>query len=346
MQFSISDQVLNFYTNLGKPLSVSPVAMGLINKTYVVTSDKMKFIVQEVSSIFDTTINEDSEAVCRHLERHKILSPKIYRTDSSDLFLSLDGRIFRALFYIDGHSTHTIKSEKMAQSAGRVVGQFHKALFDFDYNYQSKRRHGGDYSFHRENLISTLKIHQDHDYFAQVEIFAQQMLAKMDSLIANFTTTLRHAHGDPKISNIIFDENDEAICLVDFDTLGKTGWSLELGDALRSWCNPHREDILDAHVDLAIAENALIGYGSVMEGQISAKEKNEIVINCQAITLCLAMRYLADVLNEKYFMFDKDRFSRPAEHNLLRAQSMFNLFVDFSMKKHHIASMVRDILNL
>jgi Ser/Thr protein kinase RdoA (MazF antagonist) len=341
---NIPDDVFAAYTTLGMPLSVDVIDMGLINKTYRVTTAHTKFILQEMSSIFDTAVIEDGDAVSRYLSHSGICAPTLYRTDSNHLFVRVKGNVFRALKYIEGKSTHTIESLTMAESAGRVLGQFHLALVGFNYSYRSKRRHGGDYRFHRENLIIALKEHSAHVYFSVVEPLAQRMIVDIDHIIEGFSTTARNAHGDPKISNIIFDEKNEALCLVDFDTLGKTGWSLEVGDALRSWCNPNKEDVLDSYVDLKIAEHALKGYGSIMRGHFSEKETQEAMTHCQAITLCLAMRYLTDVLNEKYWAFDQYRFARPAEHNWLRAQAMYGLFMDFSRKKKKLFEMKKDYL--
>jgi len=58
----------------------------------------------------------------------------------------------------------------------------------------------------------------------------------------------------------------------------------------------------------------------------------------------LATRYLSDVINENYFAFDENRFSRAAEHNLLRAQSMFNLFHEFKKCAHELKPMAQDLL--
>ena len=71
----------------------------------------------------------------------------------------------------------------------------------------------------------------------------------------------RPAHGDLKISNVLFvPGTEEALALIDFDTLGRHGLDAELGDALRSWCNPAGEDTIQPEFDMAIFEASLQGY--------------------------------------------------------------------------------------
>ncbi len=336
------EEVIDAYDNLGRPKSVCAIEKGLINKTFLVSTDKGNYILQELSPIFPEDIHYDSEAVCRKLAQADILAPTILRNRFGDLFYRHDGRVFRALIYIPSESFHAISSSSMAYEAGRVLGQFHYALKDFSYTYRSTRRHKGDYPFHVENLKNALDMHRAHDFYEQANSFAEKMMGHMQGFL-NLRSTPRHAHGDPKISNILFAEG-KGICLIDFDTLGSSGWSLEMADALRSWANPKAEDILDANVDLAISEEALKGYAMIMHGQWLDIEKEELISHTQAVSLCLAIRYLTDVLNENYFAFDKTRFARAAEHHWLRAEAMYNLFLDFARKKHLLKDMVESLL--
>lgn len=340
----IPETVYGAYAHLGAPASVSPITMGLINKTYLVTTTLYRYVLQEVAPIFDTTVNDDSDAVAHHLAARGIEVPSIYRTNEDSLFVACDRKIYRALKFIDGKSSHTITSSTMASSAGRCLGEFHRALVDFSYTYKNRRRHGGDYAFHRHNLVLALQEHSHHDYVLQVRDFAEILLKDLDRVVAGLNITPRHVHGDPKISNLMFDHHDQAICLVDFDTLGNSGWSLEMGDALRSWANPHKEDVPECGVDLSIAELALTGYGSIMKGLLERDEAFSIGTHAQAISLCLSIRYLTDVLNESYWAYDRERFSRPAEHNLLRARAMHNLFLDFYRKREILQSLLGDLL--
>lgn len=340
----IPPSVFENYRDLGEPITIEPITMGLLNKTFRVTTTNGRYILQELSPIFSTTVNEDSLAVCEYLEAHGLVTPKPYRAQTGQPYVMIDGRHFRMLRMIEGTAVSTISSLTMASSAGIVVGRFHEALIGFSYEYRSRRHHGGDYAYHRDNLRSALQQHQHHDYFDRATTLAQPMLASMERHIATITTTAQHIHGDPKISNILFDEEDRGICLIDFDTLGCHGWSFEMADALRSWCNPYSEDNLDAHYDLTIAQSAMLGYGSIMRGHYHPSLVDELLHHSQAISLCLAIRYLTDVLNENYFSFDRTRFSRRAEHNWQRAQAMYALYNDGIRKSLQLKKIVRDSL--
>ena len=60
---------------------------------------------------------------------------------------------------------------------------------------------------------------------------------------------------------MLFDSRGRGLCLIDLDTLTLMSWPLEMGDALRSWCNPTREDgHALASFDLELFEAAVQGY--------------------------------------------------------------------------------------
>ena len=62
----------------------------------------------------------------------------------------------------------------------------------------------------------------------------------------------RICHGDLKINNLRFDDAGQGLCLLDLDTLANLKLGLELGDALRSWCNPLGEDLSLIHISITI----------------------------------------------------------------------------------------------
>ena len=134
----------------------------------------------------------------------------------------------------------------------------------------------------------------------------------------------RVAHGDLKISNLLFDDRGAGVCLVDLDTLAEMILPYELGDAWRSWCNPLGEDDAQARFDVALFDAAWRGYMGEMT--ITPDERALLVPGIQTICLELSARFARDVVEDKYFGWDASRFPSRAAHNLVRAQSQVALY--------------------
>ena len=353
---SIPDAVLSRWSALaGRPAKLH--GTGLINQTFLVDGlppgqprqhegVPERAIVQRLHRIFHGHVNEDIEVVTTHLASKGLLTPRILRTDDGALWVDAEDGAWRALSFIDGHSVDRIgRAEKagptlvgakrsawgvgslaMAKEAARLVGRFHAALHDLDYAYGFSRGNVHDTTRHLDNLRAALAAHPDHRLHADVASIAETLFAAASALPDLSTLPLRNSHGDLKISNILFDAQGEALCLVDLDTLSRMAWAFEMGDALRSWCNAAGEDVADGALDPTIFEAAVRGYASTARVLWTPEEVRSLVPGLQTICLELSSRFLADALNESYFGFDKSRFERRGEHNLLRGRGQWSLF--------------------
>jgi hypothetical protein len=94
--------------------------------------------------------------------------------------------------------------------------------------------------------------------------------------------------------------------------------ALELGDALRSWCNPATEDASNARFVPAFFEAAVSGYAEAAEGYLEADEWRSIPAGTLTITVELAARFCADALRERYFGWDRARYATASAHNQAR----------------------------
>jgi hypothetical protein len=118
---------------------------------------------------------------------------------------------------------------------------------------------------------------------------------------------------------------EAAICLVDLDTLGRQSIAYELGDALRSWCNPHGEDIADPEADRAIFEAAMAGYLDAAGDLLTPTERDSIAPGMVTVCIELASRFCADAIEDCYFGWDPARFPNRRAHNLVRARGQLAL---------------------
>lgn len=325
----IPASVLAHYRDfIGRPHR--PFGSGLINSTFLVEGIRGPAIVQRLHPIFAGVVNEDIDAVTAHLERKGLVTPRPIRTDEGALWVTDEqDRPWRALTFLEGTSVDRVESAETAREGGALVARFHAAVADLEHEYRHVRAGVHDTDKHLAALRRALADHRDHRLFAEVNTLAAPLLYEAERL-PDFTAAglrPRHCHGDLKISNLLF-RNGKGLCLVDLDTLGRMLWPFEMGDAMRSWCNPRGEDEARAAFDAGLFEAALTGYGSVARpaGLLSAEEARSIVGGVLTICLELSARFLADALNETYFGFDKNRYPARGEHNLVRGAGQLRLY--------------------
>lgn len=327
MEAAIPASVLSRYRDLaGRPHR--PFGTGLINSTFLVEGHTARAVVQRLHPVFAGSVNEDIDAVTAHLLRKGLTTPRPLRTDDGALWVQGEqGRPWRALSFVEGQAFDRVASPAIARQAGQLVARFHAALADLDYEYRHVRAGVHDTPRHLATLRAALEAHRDHRLLSEIEPLAERLLAAAGRLPVLSDLPKRHAHGDLKISNLLF-RGEEASCLVDLDTLGRMVWAFEVGDALRSWCNPRGEDVAEASIDRQIFAAALEGYGAVAKSVdlLSREEALAVVDGLATLCLELSARFLADALEERYFGWDSSRFATRGEHNLLRARGQLSLF--------------------
>lgn len=318
---------------------------GLINDTFVVVGPHgSKAVFQRLHPIFDAEVNLDIAAITRRLSDEGIETPRLIPTDGGALWVVEDDRVWRALTFVPGQSHHKITEPALAREAGALVGRFHRALADFEHDYHFTRGNVHDTAAHLETLRSALAEHDDHPLRAQVSDLAGPLLKAAEQLPDLSDLPARHSHGDLKISNVLFDESRHAVCLIDLDTLSQMIWPFEMGDALRSWCNPREEDERPACLELELMDAALAGYGLATPGFLTPEEREALVAGLAQICLELSARFLADALNEHYFGWDRARYRSGGEHNLARGRAMWELYESVEEQRSAAERIVRERL--
>lgn len=325
----------------GRPLA--PFGNGLINSTFLVEGARGKAVLQRLHPIFAGAVNEDIEAVTSHLAGKGLVTPRIVRTDDGALWAhDSDGRPWRVLTYIDGTSVDSVDSPERARSAAALLAKFHRAVSDLDWTYRHVRAGVHDTARHLATLEQAVVSHMGHPLHARVAPVAARLLARAQKLPDFDALPSRHVHGDPKISNVLFDDAGRALCLVDLDTVGRMPWPHELGDALRSWCNPAGEDVADNALDVSVFRAAVEGYASEAAGLVTPAEVDRLVDGLSCICLELAARFLADALEESYFGWNAERYTSRGEHNLVRALGQWSLHESVESKRAELETIVRE----
>ena len=322
---------------------IAPLGAGLINQTFRVdATDGSRFVLQRLHEIFPASVNDDIDIVTRHLHAKGVTTPIVLPTANGDLWLDRDDGIWRMMTYIDGDAFERIDSDSRAREAGALLGRFHVAVSDLGYGFPNARSGIHDTARHLDNLRSAVSRHRDHAAYSRIEPLAREILAAADALPPLTDTPQRVVHGDPKISNFIFDPvTGRGVCLVDLDTLNRMPLPLELGDAMRSWCNPAGEDTAATGFSTTYFRAALSGYASQVGAWITLDERNTIVPATLTIMVELAARFCADALQDSYFGWDPERFPSRSEHNRVRAAGQLAAYRECRMLSGELEEIVK-----
>ncbi len=320
--------VLSHWPQTGGRPVVVPEPGGLINRTWAV-GDPPGFALQLVNPMFPAQVNERMGWVTRRLRERGLAAPVLLPTAEGRLTVPQPGGgCWRLLTWIPGRTCHKVRRPQQAESAGRLVALFHRALLGSEARLTPLRPGVHDTILHMGRLEQVLERCHGHGLGEQIlelgagilETWRRDIRGKVVSGLP-----IRPAHGDLKISNVRFDQDGRtAVSLIDLDTLGSMTLDAELGDALRSWCNRAETEADMPRLDLDFFRAALEGYLSTADF-VTAEERLSLVPGMARISLELAARFCADAFHQDYFSWDPAIAPSHGEHNLLRARSQFLL---------------------
>ena len=327
--------------------TVEPLGTGLINQTFLVTANAQHCVLQRLAPIFSPVINENIAAVTSALAAAGLLTPRLLPTRDGQLWLDLGGEdgVWRLQTFVPGASFDKVKSPAQAHAAGALVARFHRALDGLAYTFHGLREGVHDTAKHLARLREALSAHSRHRLMAQVAPVAETIMAHAQELEPLPALPPRLCHGDLKLNNILFageapPASEQALCLIDLDTVGPMPLAHELGDAWRSWCNVSGEDDTAARIDMAVFRASFAGYSSGIERELSEAERQALLGGVEWISLELASRFAADALCESYFGWDARRFPGRGEHNLFRARGQLALHEAFVATRRERAAIL------
>ncbi len=341
---SIADQ----FAIEGEYLMGEEVQSGHINSTYLATyelkdGERRRYILQRINE----KVFKDPLAVMRNVEcvtshiNWKVLRKK---RDLGGQTLSLyphktgrfygygqGGGIWRCYNYFEGCQTYdVVETTRQAYEAGHAFGAFQDLVSDLppgeivetipDFHHTRKRFEGLMQAVEEDCHGRVAGVQSELDFIGSNEDVVDRLL----DLVEKELLPLRITHNDTKINNVLFDqETDEAVCVIDLDTV-MPGLSLyDFGDLVRTATNPAAEDERDltkVNFRIRIFESLVEGYLASAGPVLTDEEVSQMAFSGRLISLELGMRFLTDHLNgDKYF-----RVTREGQ-NLDRARTQLSL---------------------
>ena len=321
---TIQNMITQAY-GLPAPGVITPIHEGLINETYDIDN---LWILQRLNRIFKPEVNEDIAALTPVLRAHGVNVPLIRRTVSGACSVSgedygLTAGCWRLMTKVEGTTRHKVENIEQLRSLVRAIARFHAALDGYRYAFRFARGGVHDFEKHRRALDEAVQTHPKHPFFAKVQDLYNQIqnvarFIKTDTVMS--CEDRRIIHGDPKVSNLLFN-GDEVVSIVDLDTMAHSRVAFEVGDAIRSWCNPCAED-QEPEFDREYARETM-GLYLELSPFLTRAERNSLPDAAPFISLELAMRFARDALCEDYFGFDPN--IGHAAHSFMRARAMYLL---------------------
>ena len=339
-----ANRVLTQY-GLGEA-SVAPLGTGLINETFLVSSpDGSRYVLQRINPVFNPKVICDADKLTRHLESCGETTHRLVPVSNEPrrLWVELEGRYWRLSTYVPGICHDRLENKQQAEYAGQLLGRFHKAVSGLQINLHGERLGVHDTVRHLANLEKALELHRDHRNFDAAAQLGEQVLNAAAKLPKLPDVPDRLVHGDPKISNLVFDPvTGIGVSMIDLDTLAYMPLPLELGDAIRSWCNPRGEDETKSSFNMDYFTAAMIGYASETKKLLLPDEWRSFVPAASTIMVELAARFTTDALEESYFGWNAERFADRSAHNLIRAEGQLNLQRAFASEQTQAQATVLD----
>ncbi|MGK7912019.1 MAG: phosphotransferase enzyme family protein [Synechococcus sp.] len=339
---------------------LSPLGNGRINDTYLVrlAAPHSSFVLQRINA----NVFPQPEAVMRNLavfvrhaterlphlrlssERRWDIPVVLPAADDDRPFVYDDtGNLWRAIGFIEhSMSVDTIQTVAQAREVGFALGLFHTLVSDLPCDRLTDTLPGfhitPGYLQHYDERLAQGLSPQDQDKCADCLKFVEdrrESMGVLEAAKAAGVLALRPIHGDPKVNNILFDRHSHlAISIIDLDTVKPGLIQYDIGDCMRSGCNPagSNANALDSvRFDLQNFRAILHGYCSVARQFLSDRDYDYLYAAIHLIPLELGLRYLTDYLNGNVYF----KVSAP-EQALQRARVQFALTRSIEQQRDEI----------
>lgn len=331
---------------------VETLGEGFINDTFIVSlkeKDSPRYILQRKNTnIFKDIpgMMQNIYLVTNHL-KNKIISRggnpdreslTVVPTKDGNLYYRLGGEYWCSTLFIEDSICYSLaNTPKLAEQGGKGIGMFQEMLSDFDKPLTDTLPGFHNIKFRFAQWDSSIakdaagRVSSVKKEIAEIERLRSEML-DFYRLIENGTIPLRVTHNDTKIANILFDKNDNVLCMIDLDTVLRAPCLYDFGDSIRSYANTGAEDdpnLDNVSMSREMYDVFLKGYLSEAGKFLTDIEKEYLPFSAKYITFEQVLRFLMDYIDGDVYY----KIKYP-EHNLVRTRAQIKLLhsIEASLK--------------
>jgi serine/threonine protein kinase len=232
------------------------------------------------------------------------------------------------LFIRDSHGIEEVTLAEQALSSGKAFGKFQLQLSDLDGASLIEtipNFHNGKFRYQQFlEAISLDKAGRCAEMRQEIELLMQRAkeMLQLQDLLDNRKIPLRITHNDTKINNILYDPDDQILCIIDLDTVMPGTILFDFGDAIRTLCNSAAEDEPDLSkigFKSDYFESFAKGYLSESSQFLTDLEKENLVFSCRYMVWEQTIRFLSDYLNgDSYYKISYPKHNKDRSLSQLR----------------------------
>jgi len=343
-------------------IHLAPLGQGNINATFLAQIQAgPPFVLQRLNSqVFPhpqqviRNLRTVSQHVQSRLQRaclpRRWELPQLLPTRSGeDYWMDDTGALWRALSFVaNTQVVETLQTEPQAREVGYALGLFHWLLSDLPPHRLADTLEGFHitprYLAHYQRLQATTRVPASPEvtYCRQFICDRIPLVPVLETAKAKGHLPLRLMHGDPKVNNVLFDSTShQAVSLVDLDTVKPGLVQYDIGDCLRSGCNPAGEETeqLDSvEFDVDRCRALLQGYCTAAHAYLTPADYHYIYDATRLIAFELGLRFFSDYLAGNVYF----QVTHP-DHNLMRALVQFRLTERIEAQATIIQQLIRDL---
>ena len=356
----------------GQLASIRPTGSGNVNDTFLAVFrthfSEERIIIQRVNAhVFENPewIMENLSILTNHyhkqLQAENATADRIWQLprivpcrNGLDYYKDEEGGFWRGLTLIASATSYeVVQSAEHAKEIGAVLGQFHRLISTMNplslrdtlpgFHETPKYLEAFDETLKnpevQELISSSLEVRTLLKFIEERRGFTSVLQDAIDS----GELTLRLIHGDPKVSNIMIDDDTgKGTAIIDLDTAKPGLIHYDFGDALRSLCNKQGEETSElgkVSFNLDLCEAFVQGYMQFAGDFLNENDKKYLYASIRLITFELGLRFFQDYLaGNPYFKVNSP------EQNLHRAKVQFKLCESIETKKRQIKEVLESAI--
>lgn len=340
--------------------SVRPFGNGLINDTFLVYSENRtpSYMLQCINHNIFTNVDhlqENIDKVTDHI-RKKLVESGEKEIDRHSLkfikdpvygksYIKYANQYWRVSEYIPDSVTKENLNPENAYIVGKAFGDFESNLTELAPELHETIKDFHNMEFRLEQLDEAIekdcvgRKNKVEDLLAIISKKSAKM-TMAEKLYREGKLSKRVCHCDTKLNNILFDNEDNVLCVIDLDTVMPSFIFSDFGDFLRYAANTGEEDSADlSKVDFNLDMFRYFAKGYLEAATfLTQLEKDMLPFAAELFPFMQSVRFLTDYLNgDTYFKISY------TDHNLVRAKAQMRLFECAEAKEKEMAEIIEEL---